>query len=373
MGFFSCTTEDYHDRHIVAKNFSAIKVLPKEILSFKNPDNIDGRILANFIFDDSLFFALSYKPRLDLQIFDFKDFTLLKSVPLDPNFFAKPSGIFVHNLDSIFISDEETPHIFLINSQGEILNDYNLYTENMGPTAAVGFPSFNLFFGYSNPFVYHSQSKNFWIPLRQLDLWWFEEKKSEFNVLGSYSVLDKRFTGTYGKFPGYYGDPDPWYLPFYLSHQSILLKDSSVYLTYPLDNGIYHFNLSGELLNIFPGAFKDLLPGVPDKMEDSYEELRELSNSFTERNSFFGDFVFNEKTKHFYRVYQQCLPNIEGICLSKKLYVLKFGENLEPLDIYEVEGSGYSVDVLPFRNGLLLKYSESKDDDLFPFNLYLEL
>lgn len=363
-----------HDNLLIEFNQDPILLEPLFMPNFINPIGSDGRFLASYSFRDSIFYAITNRPRLELFLFDLKNsFSLLGKIRLDKNFFYKPSGIFVLSPDSIFISDEEVPHIFLIDSIGNIVNDYSL----INPTSAIQNENqilsfYSLYYGFSNPFFYDNNASLIYFLQRQMDLWWFTKERKELPVMGIYDLNEKKIKQHFGNYPGYYGDGEKWYLPFYLSHPILTLANELIYVTYPLDNGIYIYNFDGNLINIVSGATQRLKVGQPDLINGDEQAIRELSRSYFLRNSYFGSFIYHEKLKSFFRLYQLCNKNSEGFCFNRQTFILQFNEFLDLVKVFEIMDDGLAPEAIVYEDGLLLRKIEPLSDDLLPFNLFIK-
>jgi hypothetical protein len=217
-------------------------------LGITSPVDFGGMISASYVFQDSLIYILSSKSAEKIYRVNLDTRQFLDPIALDPNFFSKPSGIYVHNEDSIFVSEFGYPIIYLINQNGDVLNTYDLYRENLWKMPKEGFSNFGLFSSYGIEFEYNADRNSFFIPLKQLDLWYFVEEKKSFPVLGEYSLESADFINLFGTYPGIYGDSENYLLPFFLSHPTVTIAGDKVIVSYSLDPNLYVYDLDGNFL-----------------------------------------------------------------------------------------------------------------------------
>jgi hypothetical protein len=344
-------------------------------LKIQSPDDFGGGIIASFIFEDTLGYFLPSKPKDKVFVVDLKNGEFVKEISLDPNFITYPSGIQVISRDSIFISDFQFPVIFLINSQGEILDSHNLYRENLWEMPKEGFANFGLYFGFGSTFQFLPERNSFLIPLRQMDQWFFVEEKKNFPAIGEYSLDKKEFVNSFGKYEGIYASDKNTLLPFYLSHPIVEVVEDMVVLSYPMDPDLYIFNLDGQFFEKKCGTIQDFQIGTP--LEYNMDEFdSEGIRDFNRSNSYFGNLFFVKDQQKFVRIFSKCLKNATGFCSSKKLYALIFDKKLNLVEVNELpEDFGGNAFIIQtgFKNGFISKKSNLESDDIFPLNNYYQL
>ncbi|WP_373399583.1 DUF4221 family protein [Algoriphagus halophilus] len=177
---FSCQRSIDLENSDCQVDFTIQENTKPEDLKIQSPDDFGGGIISSFIFEDSLGYFLPSKPKNKLFVADLQNGGFIEEITLDPNFITYPSGVQVISKDSILISDFQFPVIFLINRQGEILDSYNLYRENLWEMPKEGFDNFGLYFGFGATFHFIPERNSFLIPLRQMDQWFFVEEKRTF-------------------------------------------------------------------------------------------------------------------------------------------------------------------------------------------------
>lgn len=163
------------------------------------------------------------------------------------------------------------------------------------------------------------------------------------SVLGQYNLNMKDFSKFSVNYSGFYGEGKEWYLPFYLSHPTLIYEKGLLYVTYPIDNAIYLYEVNGALIDIIPGATSKLKVGRPDRIGGSSVDARELSRSYSFRNSYFGSFVYHPQLNCFFRAFQFCNPGASGMCEKKGLYIIQFDENLEAQLVIEIADDGFAA------------------------------
>ncbi|GMQ24572.1 hypothetical protein Aoki45_12540 [Algoriphagus sp. oki45] len=336
------------------------------------PEDFGGSPIDFFLFQDTLAYILAEKPKNKLFILNTNEKKFVGKVDLDPNFIEYPSGIHVISPDSILISDQLVPVIFLISGNGEILDSYNLYRENLWEMPQEGFSNFSFYFGYGKTFVFLPDRNSIVFPLKQLDLWYFVQEKKNFPTFGEYSLVEKEFKGLYGNYPGVYGSDQNHLLPFYLSHPVMEVANERVIISYPLDPNLYIYDLNGTLLDQKCSSISELDLGKPlEYMMDDYDTEGVIN--YHKSNSYFGSFFYVKSKNKFVRMFLECVKGGDEICKYKKLYALIFDQNLDLESVKELPSeysSNYFMYQTGFNQGFLSKTSQLTSDDLFSLSDY---
>jgi len=346
-----------------------------ENLEIISPETFRGMISATFLFQDSLIYILSGKSNNKIFRVNLDDKSFTQSIPLDPNFFSNPSGIYVHSLDSIFVSEFSFPVIYLINQSGEVLDTYNLYRENLWQMPKEGFSNFGLYSGYGLEFSYMSNRNSFIVALKQFDLWYFVDDKSEFPILAEFSLETKDFTNLFGTYPGVYGSKENYLLPFYLSHPILEISGDKIIVSFLLDHNLYIYDLEGNHLDTKIASIRQFQLSKPLRYDMNDFDEQGMSE-YSTRGSFFTDFFYVKSTGNYVRIFNKCITNSEGFCKSRTLYTLIFDADLNLIEAKEI-GSDYEPRYFSFqtgyRNGFISKLNQPSNDDLFPLNTFFNL
>lgn len=346
-----------------------------ENLEIIPPDDFGGTIRSSFIFQDTLIYILADKPRFDIKIVDLRNRQFVGEVPLDPNFFDSPAGVQVISKDSIFVSDFNFPTIRLINSQGEVLDTYNLYEEDLWEMPKEGFANFGLYGGFGLGFQYIPERNSFLVPLRQMDQWYFVKKKKNFPAIGEYSLETQDFVRVFGKYEGLYASEENFLFPFYLSHPILERVDNRIILSFSMDPNLYIYSLDGEFIEKKCGSIAEFELGEPLRYDMNDYDSDGIMN-FNKGNSYFGDFFYVKGAEQFVRVYWKCEKGKEGECKSKQAFALIFDRDVNLVEVRKTneifEGDAFSYQV-PYQNGFLSKLATRESDDQFILNLYYRL
>jgi hypothetical protein len=293
-------------------------------------------------------------------------------IDLDPNFIEFPSGIQVISPDSILVSDQWLPVVFLISAKGEILDSYNLYRENLWEMPEEGFSNFSFYYGFGKTFVYLPERKRIIFPLKQLDLWYFAKQKKNFPTFGEYSLVEKEFKGLHGSYSGVYAADQNHLLPFYLSHPVMEVVHDRVILSYPHDDQLYIYDFDGNLLEKKCASIQGFQLG--DLLEYSMEDYdTDGVMNYNKGNSYFGGFFYVKNKNKYVRIFLECVKGGEGTCNSKKLYALIFDQNLDLIKVkqlpeeYEANFFTYQTE---YGDGYLSKSAQVISDDLFSLSDY---
>lgn len=343
-----------------------------EELLITTPDNFGEPVISLFLFNDSLAYVLPTNPKDKIFILNTAKKEFVGQIDLDPNFIEFPSGIQVISPDSILVSDQWLPVVFLISSKGEILDSYNLYRENLWEMPEEGFSNFSFYYGFGKTFVYLPERKSIIFPLKQLDLWYFSKQKKNFPTFGEYSLVEKEFKGLHGSYPGVYADDKNHLLPFYLSHPVMEVVHERVILSYPHNDQLYIYDFNGNLLEKKCASITEFQLG--DLLEYSMEDYdTDGVMNYNKGNSYFGDFFYVKNKNKYVRMFLECVKGGEGICKSKKLYALIFDKNLDLIKVkqlpeeYEANFFTYQT---AYGDGFLSKSTQAISDDLFSLSDY---
>jgi hypothetical protein len=376
LAIASCKPEtDQSNGIICGDSISVVDFQPATNLGIESPESFGGGMHASFIFQDSLGYFLPSKPQNKIFIVDLKSQSFIDEIDLDQNFITYPSGIQVHTADSIFVSDFHFPIIFLINSDGDLLDSYNLYRENLWEMPKEGFANFGLYFGFGLTFKYLPDRNSIIVPLKQMDQWYFVEEKKGFPAVAEYSMSKKEFVNQFGTYEGMYASEQNNLLPFYLSHPIIEVVEDNLILSFSLDPNLYIYSLDGEFIGKKCASFPKLDLGMP-LLYDMNNFDTEGMRTYNQSNSYFGNFFYVQDQKIFVRMFSECIKNADEFCSSKKLYAIIFDENLDITDVLRLPeklSSNAYIYQIGYAGGFLSKIGINESDDLFTLNSYYKL
>jgi hypothetical protein len=348
---------------------------PPVTFSIQSPENFGGPVIDLFLFQDSMAYVLPSNPKDKIFILNSAKREFVGQIDLDLNFIEFPSGIHVISPDSILVSDQWLPVVFLISAKGEILDSYNLYRENLWEMPQEGFSNFSFYYGFGKTFAYLPERKSLIFPLKQLDMWYFAQEKKNFPTFGEYSLVEKEFKGLHGKYPGVYASDQNHLLPFYLSHPVMEVVQSKVILSYPLDPQLYIYDLDGNLLGEKCASIPEFQLG--DLLEYSMEDYdTDGVMNYNKGNSYYGSFFHIKSKNKYVRMFLQCIKDGDETCKSKKLYALIFDQNLDLIQVKqlpdEYEDNFFTYQTA-YEDGFLSKTSQLSSDDLFSLSDYFIL
>lgn len=365
-------TVDFMDCNI---DLQDIKPSIEVDLNINSPSNFGGGMTASYIFQDTLGYFLPTKPKNKVFIVDLKNREFIDEIELDPNFITYPSGIQVVSSDSIFVSDFQFPIIYLMNQEGEILDSFNLYREDLWEMPKKGFANFGLYFGFGLTFKYLSEKNSFLIPLKQLDQWYFIDEKKDFPAIAEYDLSTKEFKNQFGKYEGVYASEENALLPFYLSHPIVEEVNGIVILSFSMDPNLYVYSLNGEFLEKKCATISEFQLGAPLEYNmDDYDS--EGIRTFNNRNSYYGNFFYVNEQEKFVRIFLECNPDSEGNCVSKKVYVMVFDKELNLIEVNslpETFSKDFFTYQIGFGDGFISKISSLESDDEFSLNHYYSI
>jgi hypothetical protein len=373
--FFSCTSRESTSENHCAAAVPITDFEPAEDLKITAPDDFGGTIRESAIFQDTLAYFLSDRPKMKVKIVDLKNRQFIDEVPLDPNFFDFPSGIQVHSKDSIFVSDFNFPAIRLINSQGEILDTYNLYKEDLWKMPQEGFANFGLYGGFGIDFQYIPERNSFLVPLRQIDQWYFIKEKKDFPAIGEYSLKSQDFVRVFAKYEGMYASEENFLLPFYLSHPIIERVGNQIILSFSLDPNLYLYSIEGEFLGKKCASISEFTLSEPLNYDMNGYDSEGIMD-YNSKNSYFGDFFYITQANRFVRYYWKCDQDAQGNCKSKKAFALVFDRDLTLLEVREMNDTFNGNEFMffmPYQLGFLSKSLVRESDDEFILNSYYSL
>lgn len=235
--------------------------------------------------------------RYKFDLFNLEQKAYLRSIQLDPNFVQNLGAFYVHNTDSIFITEELT-FVLLVNDSGEIIDRFDLGRAPLSWTGSFETPEY-FFFSKSRAGIYYNAArKNLVVTFTSPEIWYYK-KRSHFQMHGVYNIQEKKWVSVFGQLPEPYSTYGVAY-PFMLSNPYCLSLGDTSYVTFPMSKDIFVYHtITGKLIRRVCGDSDFLTLAKPYNY--SQIENLELEREFLMTSGWYGPLQWHEKKKIFSR------------------------------------------------------------------------
>jgi hypothetical protein len=345
---FSC--EKKNDVKNYNINFDVKDIVLSKELSISTLPPISSTYQIHNIFKDSLFFGLNpYLNHNTISIFDLKKETFVKNLVIDPNLFKSDiMNLHVHNPDSIFFYSYSTKHVYLIDYEGNEINNWNLDTA-LGKKYQGKNGYFFPFNAYNN-FIYLESDNILVIPIAD-NYFYSEEGDSNLPKVVLFDIGKNSITDFIAPPFGRLKTRKKLFYPNDVINPQILELNGTLYVSYPFDDEIAVFDLmTGKLIKLKNPLENIELPLYEPKDSD-FMSVREKSWSFRVEMPFFENLSYHEEIGLFSRVYHY--PYSQELDTKKnylrKSCIIYFDKNLDLVGKTEFEKGEIGV----FRNSSL--------------------
>jgi hypothetical protein len=255
------------------------------------------------IWKDSLFFGLSpgAEPNT-ISVFDLENEQFVKKIKIDRNFFKSDiSSFYIHNPDSIYFLSFQSKNIYLIDYNGDKIDEWEISFKDKNPFGETDFmfPEFVMY----DSFYFDSKNNQLVCPIISQR---FHELTGD-NDLPSIAIIDlnqgeimKTFAPPIGKIR----DRQNNFYPDDISVIQFTVQDGIVYASYPIDPIIYKYDLeTGTLIGASKAYTDDKdLKFIPPM---SYDVKKDRSKSWNYRieTPYFENLKYHSKSQIFSRIF----------------------------------------------------------------------
>jgi hypothetical protein len=301
--FISCSSAN----HEKATNFSNKSLLYQirltDSINVELGEFIYSSYLKHQIWEDSLFFGLSpgAEPNT-ISVFDLEDEKFVKKIKIDRNFFKSDiSSFYVHNPDSIYFFSFQSKNIYLINNNGDKVDEWEISFKGKNPFGETDFmfPTFVMY----DSFYFDIKNNQLVCPIISQR---FHELTGD-NDLPSIAIIDlnkmkiiRTLAQPIGKMRERGGD----FYPDDISVIQFTVQDGFVYASYPIDPIIYKYDLETGALIGSSKVYTDEkeLKFMPPM---SYDVKKDRSKSWNYRieTPYFENIKYHSESEIFSRIF----------------------------------------------------------------------
>lgn len=255
------------------------------------------------IWNDSLFYGLTPAAEPNtISLFNLRSGKFLKKIKIDRNFFKSDiSSFYVHNPDSIYFFSFQSKNIYLIDSNGEKLDEWEISFNVKNPFGETDFmfPTFVMY----DSFYFDSKNNQIVCPIISQR---FHELPGD-NELPSIAVVDlnkeeiiKTLVPPIGKMR----DRGDGFYPDDISVIQMTVLDGIVYASYPIDPIIYKYELAtGKLLEASKAFIDEKELGFMPPMSYDFKKDRSKAWKYRLETPYFENLKYHSKSKVFSRIF----------------------------------------------------------------------
>lgn len=278
----------------------------------------------------------------EIHIWNISNNKVEKVISIDKYLIPNFTNFYVHNLDSIFIT-QDPYSISLINGKGSVVNKWKLNDIPINWSVSKTAPKVPLYYFdnvLGNIDFYDKKTGNLHLTINPTDLFFFDNRK-DFKLNYVYNIISKKYVCSFGEFPeAYYFDKKQRsiYLDFLIPPFSVVVGDST-YLGYPISHEVSIFNnKTGRLINkkCISSINIKTLP-LPIKEYSDFEVQKE----FLITSPSYGSIKYHKKIELFSRVVMHSMPYKNKLGKTskpseRKISVIIFDKNLNQLYEYKI-------------------------------------
>ncbi len=328
---FGC--KDANEQSIQSSSINQLSINYSEI-EIDVPEVVPSNYLKHQVLGDSLFIGLNaFKLPYNLVVFNIKKQEFVKRISIDPNFFKNEiESFYAVSLDSIFFNSFSGKSIYLINSDGQKIKEWDV--EKMeGPR----YPGENgFFFSFSiYPNIFYDKTKKKLL-LTISDNRFHEEPG--FSQLPKLLVLDLESDEIEGFWIPPFGrmkSRGEQFFPDDLYGIQMAIVGDFLYISTAYDDLVLKCSLNdGKILN----------SGVPIEMNELFSPLtkeEKADNSklwdYRVKMPFFEDLSFHESLGIFSRIFHHEVTNPSDM-QTRKSTIVTFDQNLNLLETFDFQG-----------------------------------
>jgi hypothetical protein len=340
--FISCSSA-YQDKVIVpAINNLSYQIKLVDSLNVALGEFVYTSYSKHQIWEDSLFFGLSpgAEPNT-ISVFDLENEQFVKKIKIDRNFFKSDiSSFYVHNPDSIYFFSFQSKNIYLIDDNGDKVDEWEISFKDKNPfgEADFMFPTFVMY----DSFYFDIKRNQLVCPIISQR---FHELTGD-NDLPSIAILDlnkAEIIRTLAQPIGKMRERGNGFYPDDISVVQITVLDGIVYASYPIDPIIYKYELeTGTLIGASKAYTDDKeLKFIPPM---AYDVKKDRSKSWNYRieTPYFENLKYHSKSQIFSRIFHHQYE-LSGSVIDKGQFrtttIFLFDKNLNLVGKEVVEDS----------------------------------
>lgn len=335
------------------------------------------------LYKDSLLFVKKRKSS-QIDVFDILRKQYSFSFKIDDNFFSNMGNFHVHNLDSIFICNENMG-IIMVDKNGKIIDKYKVSIPAVSNNQQF---AGSIFFENYGKAINSFDGRRLHLTVASADFWEFEHE-GNLKVHGTFDIKNKKWDTVFGAFPNLYSlsQKEPIELPYWATQPYCLVKGDTSIISFPSEHNVYVYNnRTGKLLFskcIGSKYIKSLLPPFKHGLSDM-----QVQRNYLIEAPYYGETSYHSRIKMYSRVVlqQQNLSIGNGKVNrpeNKKLSIIFFDKNMDivgeyltqPNDTFSSVGEYGRMGAIPTSDGFLAKSKIElmPSDDILFYNTVLKI
>jgi hypothetical protein len=192
---------------------------------------------------DSLLYYTSRQFPLVIQRANLRTGRMEAPLKLDPNFVPKPSAIYAHSSDSLFLTRDYPPTLFLVDGAGQLRQKWDLGKAPVAWDApeAKGETQYQFSTGHGVLKKYEPASGRLYLQLSQTYFWYYPDRAKHHDQ-AIYNLHTNQWELLYGHAPAFYLQAGDWEYPNFLTLPEALEKGDSTFLAHPASHEVILFN-----------------------------------------------------------------------------------------------------------------------------------
>lgn len=310
--FLSCSSASQDKMNFDRDNGVAYQIELSDSLNVELEEFVYSSYSKHQTWNDSLLYGLTPAAEPNtISLFNLKSGKFSKKIKIDRNFFKSDiSSFYVHNPDSIYFFSFQSKNIYLIDDNGDKLNEWEISFKDKNPFGETDFmfPTFVMY----DSFYFDSKTNQIVCPIISQR---FHELPGE-NELPSIAIVDlnsEKIIKTLAPPIGKIRDRGDKFYPDDISVIQITVQDGIVYASYPIDPIIYKYDLStGDLIEASKSfADDEELKFLPPMTYDVKKDRRKAWKYRIE-TPYFENLKYHSKSKVFSRIFHHLYERDES-------------------------------------------------------------
>jgi hypothetical protein len=330
---------------------------------------------------DSLLYYVSQEARYVVQRANLRAGRMEAPLKLDPNFLPKPSAIYAHSPDSLFLTRDYPPTLFLVDGAGQLRQKWDLGKAPVAWDApqAKGETQYQFTLGHRVLKKYEPASGRLYLQLSQSYFWYYPDR-AKHQDQAVYNLRTNQWELLYGHTPAFYLQEGDWELPDFLTLPDALEKGDTSLLAHPMIHEVTLLNnrtgkLLGQMAMASPAMDK---PASLHTKAEREQQGVELDISLL-RYARYGFLLHVPQAGLYVREVRLAQPNPNGGESSRKLEHLStyaiFDAQFKPVgEVFTSKSNPYLLLPLArkdFALGTRKSKFQSNEDTLYLYRYHL--
>jgi hypothetical protein len=225
---------------------------------------------------DSILYFMSPRQPYIVQRANLGKKQMQAPIRLDPNFVPEPSAIYAHSPDSLFLTRDFPPTLFLVDGTGQLRQKWDLGKAPVAWNApeAKGQPEYQ-FSSMHQPLKHYDPiSCRFFLQLSQTMFWYYPNRTKNVDQ-AIYNLCTQKWERVYGHTPDFYaqGKDEDLDYPLFLTLPFALEKGDTTFLAHPVSHQVAMLNnQTGKLLgqaDLGPSSLPEFAPAYTKQQRDA--------------------------------------------------------------------------------------------------------